>query len=160
MTKATTKKTAAKKTAAPDTAGDQLGTKITEGDVDEMSNAEEVAARSQDITEAETSEVHVKEYVLLKSQWTESVDQEATHLANLEAARQAMIHQGLRPTDDGSFDAAEDHPDGLSVILRYTIPAVPASDALDEGGFHVSHAHVTLEDQHAAEATGEPEKTA
>lgn len=168
MTKATTKKPAAKKTAAKkatsstDDAGDQLGTKVTEGDVTDMTSGEEVAARSQDITDKKTSKVHVKDFVVLKSTWAgdRKVGDSDAHLANLEATRQGLISQGLRPTGDGKFAGEEDHPDGVSLILHYEVPAVPAHEALEAGGETVAHAHVTLDDQHAAEkaeAAGEPD---
>ena len=156
MAAKTTKKTASKKAAAkkaePKT-GDQLGTKVTEGDVDEMSSKEQVAARSQDVTETQATDTHRKDYVVLKSTWGESVEHDDAHLANIEAARQAMMAQGLRPTSDGKFVGEENHPDGKSLILHYDIGAVPAVSALEETGKQsVAHAHVTLDDQHDAEA--------
>jgi hypothetical protein len=154
MSKSTTKKTAAKKTTAPKaTAGDTLGTKVTEGDEQHPALAgdpgEEVAARSQDITDAETSDVHRKDYVVLRRDWEGTIEKDDAHLANIEAMRQAMIGQGLRPTADGKFVGSAKHPDGVSLVLSYEVAATPAVIASD---YEVAHAHVTLDDQHAAEA--------
>lgn len=109
----------------------------------------EVAKRSQDQTETE-AEAFRKDYVVLKRDWDErtTVDKDATHLANIEAARQFLMSQGLRPTGDGSFVGEEDYGDGASVILHYDVPATPAVTATEET---VAHAHVTLDDQHAQE---------
>ncbi len=119
---------------------------------------EEVARRSQDVEKASTT-VHRKDYVVLASAYelTGGDNRKEFHRANIEAARQAMMSQGLRPTADGRFVSKANHPDGKSVILHYDIPAAPAVVALDETGEQtVTHAHVTLDDQHAAEkAAGE-----
>jgi hypothetical protein len=151
--KAAAAKKATVKKAEKDEHLDQLGTKETDGSTVEMSTEEEVAARSQDITDADTSDAFVKDFVVPGYGWDESVDQDETHRANLEATRQYLIHQGLRPTADGSFVGATDHPDGVSVILTYSVPAVPAHEALEVtgGDLTVAHAHVTLDDQHDAE---------
>lgn len=108
----------------------------------------EVAQRSQD-EEKPSVEVHKKKFVVLARDY---YDDEATHLANVEATRQAMIGQGLRPTADGGFVGAEKHPDGVSLVLTYEVPAKAAVVATEQ---HVAHAHVTLDDQHAAEGDTE-----
>lgn len=161
MSKSTTKKTTSKKAASKKAAskkaeskgGDTLGTKVTEGDEQHPtlsgSAGEEVAARSQDITDAETSDVHRKEFVVLRRDWEGTIEHDAAHLANIEAMRQAMIGQGLRPKADGKFVGSTDHPDGASLVLAYEVAATPAIVASD---YDVAHAHVTLDDQHAAEA--------
>jgi hypothetical protein len=110
----------------------------------------EVAERSQDV-EAPTAKVHRKDFVVLKSAWEgdlAAVDVEQKHRDNVEATRQYLIHQGLRPTGDGKFAGKEDHPDGVSLILHYDVPVTPAVIA---EGDAVVHAHVTLDDQHEHE---------
>jgi hypothetical protein len=109
----------------------------------------EVAERSQDEPDP-TATVHRKDFVVLKAAWEgdlSSVDTEEKHRDNIEAARQALMHQGLRPTGDGTFTGSEDHPDGASLILHYEVPAKPAVTASDHEEPTVSHAHVTLDDQ-------------
>lgn len=122
----------------------------------------EVAERSQDVTKP-TSSDHEKVFVLLKRDFDTATATEegadALHQANIEAARQAMIHQGLRPTADGRFVGSKDHGDGASVDLTYAIPAAAAAIATDA---EVAHAYVTLDDQRAAydgDAQAEPDPT-
>lgn len=109
----------------------------------------EVAERSQDEPKP-TATVHRKDYVVLKSAWEgdlSTVDVEQKHRDNIEAARQALIHQGLRPTGDGKFTGQDDHPDGKSLTLHYEVPVKPAVIASDHEEPTISHAHVTLDDQ-------------
>jgi hypothetical protein len=54
-----------------------------------------------------------------------------------------MIHQGLRPTEDGRFVEAKDHSDGQSVCLVYACRCVPA----DVATLEQSHVRVTVADQ-------------
>lgn len=107
----------------------------------------EVAERSQDETRP-TASVHRKVFVVLAADFH---DEEAFHRRNIEATRQAMIGQGLHPSGDGKFVGSEEHPDGVSLCLTYEVPATPAIVATDAEPL-VKHAHVTLDDQHAAEA--------
>lgn len=172
MAKSTTKTTtprkrAAKKTAAapklpePKSDGTELTTPPEQPNpeaalqhpslADEAKPGVEVAERSADVEKA-SSDVHRKAFVLLRAAY-EAQDGDARkglHLANVEATRQAMIGQGLRPSADGKFVKSEQHPDGRSITLFYDVPAVPAVVAGEEGET-VAHAHVTLDDQHAAE---------
>lgn len=148
MSKSTTKKSTAKPKVKA-TSGDEQHPSLA----DQPEPNVEVAHRSQDV-EKDSTPTHRKTYVLLKEQYDSNGGDGADdiHLANIEAARQAMIHQGLRPTSDGKFAGSEDHPDGKSINLHYDIPAVPAVVALGlTGEQSVTHAHVTLDDQHAAE---------
>lgn len=116
----------------------------------------EIAERSQDESRP-TAAAHRKVFVVLKSAW-ETTDREVAHLHNIEATRQYMIGQGLRPTGDGKHLSSEDHPDGKSLILTYEVPATPAIVVGAETPL-VTHASVTLDDQHTreAEADSEPE---
>lgn len=111
----------------------------------------EVAERSQDETRLST-DVHRKDFVLLASAYG-SNDKDEIHRANIEATRQAMIGQGLRPTGDGKFAGSEKHPDGKSITLTYEVPAKPTVVVTAEEP-DVLHAHVTLDDQHEAEKNG------
>jgi hypothetical protein len=117
---------------------------------DDLSNKPEVevAERSQDEDSA-TATVHRKDFVVLKAAWSEDdapVDVDKKHVDNIEATRQYLMHQGLRPTGDGKFTGSEDHPDGVSLILHYEVPVTPAIIAGQKGD-KVNHAHVTLDDQ-------------
>lgn len=103
----------------------------------------EIAKRSQDIDEAQASE-HRKVFVVQANPAGPDYDDDM-HARNIDAMRQAMILQGLRPTEDGRFVGAEDHPDGQSVCLTYACACVPAAIATPEE----SVVWVTVEDQHA-----------
>ncbi len=115
-------------------------------DVRLMAPDEQVAARSADVSETATSE-HRKVFVIPKNPLADDYGDE-THAANIDAMRQAMILQGLRPTEDGHFVGAEDHPDGQSVCLTYACACVPAALATPEQNVVA----VTVDDQHALEA--------
>jgi len=67
---------------------------------------------------------HVKDFVTPKGAYEDEAD--AVNVRNINAVRQAMVNQGLRPDGDVDFEGATDHPDGVSVILRYGVKAVPA----------------------------------
>ncbi len=107
----------------------------------------EIAKRSQDVDEAEASE-HRKVFVVPRNPQGDDYDDDM-HRRNIDAMRQAMLLQGLRPTEDGHFVGAEDHPDGQSVCLTYACSCVPAAVATPEQ----SVVWVTVEDQHAGERT-------
>lgn len=113
----------------------------------------EIAQRSQDETKA-TASVHHKDYVVLAEAWR-NVEKTEAHRNNIEAARQALISQGLRPTGDGKYLGSAEHPDRKSLILSYEIPVTTAvlADPTEEP--LVAGAHVTLDDQHAAEKASE-----
>ncbi len=104
-----------------------------------------IAARSQDVKEAASSE-HRKVFVIPKNPLSDDYGGE-THAANIDAMRQAMLRHGLRPTEDGHFVGAEDHPDGQSVCLTYACACVPAAVATVEQNVVA----VTVADQHALE---------
>lgn len=104
----------------------------------------EIAKRSQDVDEAEANE-HRKVFVIPVNPIGDDYDDEV-HARNIDAMRQGMVLQGLRPTEDGRFVEARPHSDGQSVCLVYACKCVPA--AVDEPGRPV---RVTVEDQHALE---------
>ena len=59
---------------------------------------------------------------------------------------------GVRPVEDGRFVKKEAQADGLNVSLIYAVKvALNTESHLDADGAHVTHSHVTLEDQVAAE---------
>lgn len=95
----------------------------------------EVAERSADVHE-KASDVHRKVFVIprngLVSQDYSDAIHDDMHKANIDGMRQEMVLNGLRPTADGSFVGAEDHPDGASVCLTYEVAAVPAAVATPE----------------------------
>jgi hypothetical protein len=110
----------------------------------------EVAERSADVTKPDTT-THRKDFVLQREAF-EGNDQTEIHTANIAATRQYLISQGMRPTGDGKFAGSDNLPDGLNVVLHYDVPVTPAVTAtVDDEGVAVVHAHVTLDDQHAAE---------
>lgn len=81
----------------------------------------EVEQRSADGSEGVR---HVKEFVVLARQWGDS---DAEHAANKAGVAGEAIQRGLHPRGDVSFDGAEDHADGESLTLTYSVDTVPAS---------------------------------
>ncbi|MEU1088961.1 hypothetical protein ABZ401_19360 [Streptomyces sp. NPDC005892] len=69
---------------------------------------------------------HVKEFVVLKATWP-SRDEGEAHEANAAAVANEAIQRGLHPRGVAKFEGSEDHPDGLSLTLRYSVQAVPSS---------------------------------
>lgn len=67
---------------------------------------------------------HVKEFVVLGDTWT---GEEYQHEANKAAVANEAIQRGLHPRGEASFDGSEDHPDGASVTLTYSVETVPSS---------------------------------
>ena len=66
----------------------------------------------------------VKEFVVLAARWN---DQDYQHEANRAGVVNEAIQRGLHPRGDVSFDGQEQHPDGLSLVLTYSVETVPAS---------------------------------
>lgn len=83
----------------------------------------EVDERSADGAEGTR---YVKEFVVLKSSWPSREEDEA-HKANGAAVCNEAIQRGLHPRGEVSFDGAEDHPDGHSLTLAYSVQTVPSS---------------------------------
>lgn len=155
MTRSTAKKAAAKRPARSTPSNSTPPEQPNAEAADEFPALDgapgvEVAERSADVTKADTL-THRKDFVLLKADY-EGNDKAELHRANVEAARQYLISQGMRPTGDGKFTSSTDHPDGVSITLHYDVPVVPAVTAtVADEGVDVVHAHVTLDDQRAAE---------
>ncbi|MCI3246313.1 hypothetical protein [Streptomyces spinosisporus] len=83
----------------------------------------EVGKRSADGSEGTR---HVKEFVVLTANWPGTGEEQA-HAANRAATAGEAIQRGLHPRGDVSFDGAEDHGDGVSTVLTYSVETVPAS---------------------------------
>ena len=81
----------------------------------------EVDERSADGSEGTR---HVKEFVVHGRNWS---GEEYQHEANRAALVGEAIQRGLHPRGDVSFDGAEDHDDGVSVVLTYSVETVPSS---------------------------------
>jgi hypothetical protein len=81
----------------------------------------EVDKRSPDGSEGTR---FVKEFVVLGRDWT---GEEYQHEANKAGVANEAIQRGLHPRGDVSFDGSEDHPDGQSLTLTYSVDTVPAS---------------------------------
>lgn len=67
---------------------------------------------------------YVKEYVVHGDGWT---GEEYQHEANKAAVANEAIQRGLHPRGEASFDGAEDHEDGVSIVLTYSVDTVPSS---------------------------------
>ncbi|MFE1849859.1 hypothetical protein [Streptomyces sp. NPDC059489] len=81
----------------------------------------EVDKRSPDGSEGTR---HRKEFVVLAARWT---GEDYQHEANRAATVGEAIQRGLHPRGDVSFDGQEEHPDGVSLTLAYSVETVPAS---------------------------------
>ena len=104
----------------------------------EQGQAVEVAERTIDREETEDGTpipdvLHVKEFVALKRD-LELEGEDVVHARNINAVRQYMVNQGLRPDADVVFAGSTDlggPPGRQSVSLRYEVRAVPAVVATD-----------------------------
>lgn len=75
----------------------------------------------------------VKEFVVLAARWN---DEDYQHEANRAGVVNEAIQRGLHPRGEVSYDGAEQHPDGLSLVLTYSVETVPAS--VDEHPEHTT----------------------
>lgn len=66
----------------------------------------------------------VKEFVVLARDWT---GEEYQHEANRAGVANEAIQRGLHPRGDIDFDGQEEHRDGVSLTLTYSVDTVPAS---------------------------------
>ncbi|MFI1166559.1 hypothetical protein ACH4UM_23885 [Streptomyces sp. NPDC020801] len=67
---------------------------------------------------------HIKEFVVPAARWT---GEDYQHEANRAALVGEAIQRGLHPRGDVAFDGQEEHPDGVSLILSYSVETVPSS---------------------------------
>ena len=74
---------------------------------------------------------HVKEFVVLKS-WPAG-DEADAHKANAAAVANEAIQRGLHPRGEARFDGSEEHPDGHSLTLTYSVETVPSSIDTEPG---------------------------
>jgi hypothetical protein len=81
----------------------------------------EVDERSADGAEGTR---HVKEFVVPAARWT---GEDYQHEANRAAVVNEAIQRGLHPRGDVSFDGQEEHADGVSLVLTYSVETVPSS---------------------------------
>lgn len=81
----------------------------------------EVAERSAD---GSSGTRHVKEFVVRADRWT---GEDYQHEANRAALVGETIQRGLHARGDVAFDGAEEHPDGVSLVLTYSVETVPSS---------------------------------
>jgi hypothetical protein len=81
----------------------------------------EVAERTADGSDGTR---FVKEFVVLAARWN---DEDYQHEANRAGVVNEAIQRGLHPRGDVSFDGGEQHPDGLSLVLTYSVETIPAS---------------------------------
>ncbi|GGW15754.1 hypothetical protein GCM10018980_51820 [Streptomyces capoamus] len=81
----------------------------------------EVDERSADGAEGTR---HVKEFIVRADRWT---GEDYQHEANRAAVTNEAIQRGLHPRGGVSFDGQEEHPDGKSLVLTYSVETVPSS---------------------------------
>lgn len=88
----------------------------------------EVAARSAD-QDDEPSEVWVKEIVIgppVPGYWPPENGADSEHDANKALVLNQAIQQGVHPHGDVEYVGCEVHADGISLVLTYQVPVVPA----------------------------------
>jgi hypothetical protein len=66
----------------------------------------------------------VKQFVVLAARWN---DEDYQHEANRAGVVNEAIQRGLHPHGGVAFDGAEQHADGLSLVLTYSVETAPAS---------------------------------
>jgi hypothetical protein len=66
----------------------------------------------------------IKQFVVLAARWN---GHDYQHEANRAGVVGEAIQRGLHPRGDVSFDGQEEHPDGESLVLTYSVDTVPAS---------------------------------
>lgn len=99
---------------------------------------------------AEPTMIHVKDFVTLARD-LETEGEDAVHARNINAVRQYMVNQGIRPDAKVSFMGKTDlggPPGRKSVALRYGVHAIPAVVATD---FDVRHVTIPQEGPSATE---------
>ncbi len=118
---------------------------------DEVPTDVEIGARSAD-ADAPTNDFEKvfvlgpNPYITDENPYTEAHDYD--HEPNKTATRQYAIDHGLWPTGDVRFVSGKKHPDGVSWILSYAVPVIPAHLA-DNGE---THPHVVDDDGDAENA--------
>jgi hypothetical protein len=87
----------------------------------------EIAKRSPDRI-AESDDRFRKVYVLMRRDYVGVGDEgrEQIHVRNKLDVLQTAINNGVHPRGEASFDGKEDHPDGASVILAYSVDVIPS----------------------------------
>jgi len=83
-------------------------------------DAVEVDERSPDGSDGTR---HTKEFVVLARNWGGSDNE---HEANRAAVANEAIQRGLHPRGDVTFDGQEEHDDGQSLVLTYSVETIPA----------------------------------
>lgn len=83
-----------------------------------------VARKSADVHKSSSNE-HVKEFVLPPGPKPTPANG-YSHEANMAATVQYMISQGMRPAGDVRHVSTKQHPNGVSWVLTYAVPAIPA----------------------------------
>lgn len=76
---------------------------------------------------------YLKDFVVRKEDY---VDSPELHEANEAAARQEAINNGAHPIGVCTFDGVEDHEDGVSLYLHYSVKCLPAVIADDPESQH------------------------
>lgn len=121
------RKTTSSKTSTEQTAADAAD-KLTTQELERKqfpakagAPAVEVDKRSPD---GSSGTRHVKEFVVLGEHWT---GEEYQHEANKAAVANEAIQRGLHPRGEATFDGDEDHEDGVSLVLTYSVETVPSS---------------------------------
>lgn len=110
--------------------------KTTTDGTEATSEAEVIAQRSPDI-EAEAANEHVKVFVIEPGP-KPTEENGYSHEANIAAARQYMISQGLRPDGEARVVSVEPYgPGDLSWAITYAIPAVPTENADPNAEVHI-----------------------
>lgn len=92
----------------------------------DLTPGEVIARKSADVHKKSSNE-HRKEFVLPPGP-KPTPENGYSHEANKAATIQYMLNQGMRPTGEVRHVSTKQHPNGISWVLTYAVPAVPTAD--------------------------------
>lgn len=117
----------------------------------------ETATRTSDRQNVEDTRFR-KRYVVLRDAY--QPDEDNIHARNQVETLNDALNHGLHPRGEATFDGAEDHPDGASLYLDYSVEVIPAvvdgdaPAAMTPYKVLVDKYDLSTESNAAAEATG------
>lgn len=119
----------------------------------ELTDGQIIARKSADVSAASSDE-HRKVFVLPPGpKPTEANGYD--HAANKAATVQYLISQGMRPTGEVRLVSIKQHENGVSWVLTYAVPVVPAAkwDYATEAESHIVTESVADDDGHVPNTT-------
>lgn len=99
-----------------------------------MAGMKNLTAEQQGLTDAEIVNARTQEgpddgrfhkaFVVMARDWD---DESGSNDANKLSVLQDALNLGLHPRGDVDYDGSEEHADGKSLYLRYSVDVIPAS---------------------------------